>query len=366
MTMIGGLATFLSPIGGTLADRYSRKWLLVLLDLLSGAAVLTLAALFFAFPGRIGLLVAALFVVNIVREICTTFFQPTVMAIVPDLVSPERLPGANAYVDTTNQVIMFVGQGAGGVLFRILGAPMLFLVDGISFVVSGITLMFIRVPSRQATRPGSGSRQSFRDLWRETAVGFRFVLTHPGLRIFLVFAGIYNFFQASNFVLLPFYVKDVLGRDADWYGFMLGGFALGLSLGSVMGGVAGYKGRARFVAMIVCLVLVGMFRGALSLTNRPVLATAFLFAAGLSTGFYGVYITSVLQSAIPADLRGRAIGVITTFRWGVVPLGMGFFGIVAETTGISIPTIFLISGCVIVAVTLLGARQPAFRAFLST
>ena len=47
--------------------------------------------------------------------------------------------------------------------------------------------------------------------------------------------------------------------------------------------------------MIVCLILVRVFRGALSLTNRPVLATAFLFAAGLSTGFYGVYITSVLQ-----------------------------------------------------------------------
>src|SRR6185295_6201898 len=103
----------------------------------------------------------------------------------------------------------------------------------------------------------------------------RFVLTHPGLRIFLVVAGLYNFFQASNFVLLPFYVKDVLGREADWYGFMLGGFALGLALGSVLGGVAGYKGRARFVAMMVCLVLVGVFRGALSLTNRPLLATAF-------------------------------------------------------------------------------------------
>jgi MFS family permease len=185
------------------------------------------------------------------------------------------------------------------------------------------------------------------------------------LRIFLVVAGLYNFFQASNFVLLPFYVKDVLVREADWYGFLLGGFALGLSLGSVLAGVAAYTGRRRFVAMIVCLVLVGVFRGALSLTNRPILATGFLFAAGLTTGFYGVYISSVLQSAIPADLRGRAIGVIRTFRWGVVPLGMGFFGIVAQTTGISIPTIFLTSGCVIVAVTLWGAGRPAFRSFLS-
>lgn len=366
MTMIGGLATFLSPIGGTLADRYSRKWLLVLLDLLSGAAILTLAFLFFAFPGRIPLLVTSLFVVNIIRETCTAFFHPTATAIVPDLVSPERLPGANACLETSDQVIMFVGQGAGGVLFRILGAPMLFLVDGISFVLSGISEMFIRLSSRQPVRPDASPRQSFGEFWRQAAIGFRFVLTHPALRIFLVVAAIYNFFQASNFVLIPFYVKDVLGRGADWYGFMLGGFALGLSLGSILGGMAGYKGRARFLAMTICLVLVGVFRGALSLTNRPVVATALLFAAGLSTGFYGVYITSVLQSAIPADLRGRAIGVITTFRWGVVPLGMGFFGIVAETTGISIPTIFLISGCVIVAVTLWGAGRPAFRAFLST
>ena len=55
MTMVGGLATFLSPIGGTLADRSSRRDLLVRLDLISGAAILALAILFFAFPDEIPL-----------------------------------------------------------------------------------------------------------------------------------------------------------------------------------------------------------------------------------------------------------------------------------------------------------------------
>jgi MFS family permease len=364
MTMIGGLATFLSPIGGTLADRYSRKKLIVILDLLSGAAILTLAGLFFAFPDRIPLLVASLFLVNIIREICHTFFLPTAMAFVPDLISSEKLPAANACIQSSQQVMLFIGQGAGGVLFRILGAPILFLVDGITFVFSGISEMFIRVPD--VKRPARVSlRQSFREFSSETVSGFRFVLTNPGLRIFLILAGIYNFFQASFFVLLPFYVKDILGVNADWYGFMLGGFGLGLFVGSILGGIAGFKGGKRFVVMMICLVLVGVFRGGLSATNQPVIATMLLFAAGFSTGFYGVYITSVLQSGIPANVRGRTFGVIQTFRWGVVPLGMGFFGVVAEVSRISIPLIFFISGCVIVAVTLWAAGRTPFRVLLS-
>ncbi len=364
MTMIGGLATFLSPVGGTLADRYSRRTLLVLLDLLSGAAILALSGLFFAFPDRIPLLIVALFVVNIIREVCSTFFLPTASALVPDIVSPDRLPAANACIQSSHQIIMFIGQGAGGVLFRILGAPILFLVDGITFVISGISEMFIRLPD--VKRPAEISlRQSFRRFGRETVGGFRFVLTNPGLRVFLMLAGIYNFFQASFFVLLPFYVKDILAAKAEWYGFLLAGFALGLFVGSIAGGVAGFKGRTRFLVMMICLVMVGVFRGALSATTDPLIAAVLLSAAGFSTGFYGVYITSVLQSNVPAGTRGRTIGVITTFRWGVVPLGMGFFGFVAELSGLSIPVIFLGSGCVIVGVTLWAAAREPLRTLLS-
>jgi hypothetical protein len=146
---------------------------------------------------------------------------------------------------------------------------------------------------------------------------------------------------------------------------MLGGFGLGLFVGSILGGIAGFTGSKRFVVMMICLVLVGVFRGGLSATTQPIIATILLFAAGLSTGFYAVYITSVLQSGIPSEVRGRTFGVIQTFRWGVVPLGMGFFGIVAEVSGISIPVIFFTSGCVIVAVTLWAAGRRPFRVLLS-
>jgi MFS family permease len=364
MTMIGGLATFLSPIGGTLADRYSRKGLLVVLDFVSGVAILTLAAFFFVLPDRIPVLIAALFLVNIVREICHTFFMPTASALVPDLVSAERLPGANACLQSSQQIVMFVGQGAGGVLFRILGAPVLFLVDGITFLLSGISEMFIQLPEKERSA-AVPLGQSLRQFGRDTIAGFRFVFANPGLRVFMTLAGIYNFFQSSNFVLMPFYVKDVLGAEVDWYGFLLAGFALGLFLGSIVGGIAGFQGRQRLLVMVINLVLVGVFRGALSATSEPIVAALLLAGAGLSTGFYGVYITSVLQSGVPTEVRGRTFGVITTFRWGVVPLGMGFFGFVAEVSGISIPLIFLVSGCVIVAVTLWSASRRSYRALLA-
>jgi len=364
ISMIGGLATFLGPLGGTLADRHSRKRLLVWLDLISGTVILLLAGLFFAFPERIALLIVALFVVNIVRETCSSFFLPTTLAFVPDIVAKDRLPAANSLLQSTYQAILFLGQSLGGVLFRILGAPLLFLVDGISFLLSGISETFIRVPD-QPREPETTTRESFRRFASETAAGFRFVLTQPGLRIFLILAGIYNFFQASFFVLLPFYVKEILGARVDWYGFLLGGFALGLFAGSVLAGIVRLEGRRRFVGMMICLVLVGVFRGGLALILDPFAAFALLCGAGFTTGFYSIYISSVLQSEIPVQMRGRTFDVIQAFRWGVVPLGMGFFGLLADLGGVSIPTIFLTSGGVIVAISLWAASRRPYQLFLS-
>jgi MFS family permease len=363
LMMVGGLAAFVSPIGGTLADRYDRARVLVVLDLVSGTVILSLVAMFLLFPERTPLLIACLFAVQIVRGICDSFFFAAVQALVPDIVSRERLPAANSWLQSTFHLTRLLGFGLGGVLFRILGAPLLFLVDGVTFLLSAVSEAFIRLPPRPE-RPKEPLGKALGRFAGETAEGFRYALGSPGLRVFIVTAAAYNFFQAGFFVLLPFYVSDFLHASVDWYGYIVGALALGIFLGVVGAGFARLEGARRVGVLISCLVLVGLARGGIAFVRDPVAALVLYVIAGLATGFWSVYITAILQGAVPDEVRGRVMGVIQAFRWGLVPVGMGFFGLLADLVGGRLPEIFLACAAILIAVTVWSASRPDWRELL--
>jgi len=181
LMMVGGLATFLSPLGGTLADRYDRARVLVVLDLINGVLILSLVAAFLLFPERTSLLIGWLLAVQVLRGICAAFFHATVQALVPDIVSEDRLTTANSWLQSTFHVAQLVGHGAGGILFRILGAPILFLVDGVSFLLSAVSESFIRLPAGPPRREVSWKEDLGR-FARETLEGLRYTPDLRGVR----------------------------------------------------------------------------------------------------------------------------------------------------------------------------------------
>ncbi len=74
-------------------------------------------------PAEIELLIAALFSASLLLALVGAFFQPAVIAAIPDLAPPERLAAANSWIQRTAQAAVFVGQGIGGVLFRLAADP---------------------------------------------------------------------------------------------------------------------------------------------------------------------------------------------------------------------------------------------------
>jgi MFS family permease len=91
MMMIGAAANFLSPIGGAMADHFSRVRMLVILDLLAGITVTGLAVLFFVQPDSTDLLLGALIAASAVLGLISAVFNPTILALTPDVSPPDRL-----------------------------------------------------------------------------------------------------------------------------------------------------------------------------------------------------------------------------------------------------------------------------------
>lgn len=365
LLMVSALpGALLSPVGGVLADRHSRRFLIILADTVRGLGVLGLAGLMYWRPGDTDLLLTALFAVSIVSGIMGALFQPAITAAIPDLVPRTRVMAANSLNRLSVQVTTFVGQATGGVLFQLFGAPLLFLADGLTYLFSAASESFISIPQEFAEET-RGLGASFSSYLHDIREGFLYVWARKGMRDFLLTAASVNFFLTSVTVLLPFYVETFLGEGADWYGFLLAAFGAGSVGGYLIAGAPWFIRRVRGVALTAFLFGAAATILLTGLTSQRLVALGLLFAMGVFIGAINISLLTLLQLTTPGKMRGRVMGLAISMTSAAIPLGMVFAGAVGDLTGKNVPLIFAVASAAVAALTLLAALRRPFREFLS-
>ena len=354
----------LSPMGGAIADRFSRRMILVISDLTRGLAMLVVAALIYTMADSVSLLLGTLFVVAILTGTVTAFFRPAIAAAIPDLVPKDRVVTANSLGQLSLQLSVFFGQGLGGTLFRLLGAPFLFLINGISFLYASLSESFIQMPEVAPKKKLSMAEQ-WHEFLADLKEGFRYTWDRPGLRELVFISAVINFFTIPAIVLLPFFVEDTLGARVDWYGFILVSFGIGGLLGYLFAGIVRLPGRPRMYLMLTFMVGQSVLYGVLGFIPRPIFVVLLAIAAGFMGGYITVNITTVLQLSTPSEIRGRVFGLLGMVAGGLTPIAMGLSGIIADALDQNIPLIYAVSGGIMVLLSLLVASLPQTRELLA-
>ena len=354
----------LSPMGGAIADRFSRRMILVISDLTRGLAMLVVAALIYTMADSVNLLLGTLFVVAILTGTVTAFFRPAIAAAIPDLVPKDRVVTANSLGQLSLQLSVFFGQGLGGTLFRLLGAPFLFLINGISFLYASFSESLIKMPEIAPKE-----ELSVKEHWQAFVVdlkeGFRYAWNRPGLRELVFISAVINFFTIPAIVLLPFFVEDTLGVRVDWYGFILVSFGLGGLLGYLFAGIVRLPGRSRMYLMLTFMIGQSVLYGVLGFMPRPIFVVILAIVAGFMGGYITVNITTVLQLSTPSEIRGRVFGLLGMVAGGLTPIAMGLSGIIADALDQNIPLIYAVSGGIMVLLSILVALLPQTRDLLA-
>lgn len=356
-------ALVLAPIGGVFADRYSRRRTIILSDLLSGLVVLSLAALAYAMPGATPLLIGWLFVTAISLSVISSFFGPAIAAAIPDLVPNDRLSNAYSLGQLSMQVSVFIGQGIGATLFRILGAPTLFLFNGLSFLFSAGSETFIRIPQRTPERVATW-RERFGTFRADLISGFRYIWSKPGLKSLVLITALGNFFTAPILLLFPFYVRDYLKAPIDWYGWLLAAFGVGSLIGYLLVSLMVLSGSRRMVTLLAVMMIDTVAYAALLLAPNPPVALVIALFGGMTSAFVMVHITALIQLSTPTEFRGRVGSLLTTLTGSVTPIAFGLSGIVADLTKRNIPLIYLTCAAIILGLQLSAAANRHIRAFL--
>ncbi len=309
----------LSPFAGVWVDRLNRKWILVSMDIIRGIAVVFvgIAALF----GWIKLWMV--FAAGIIIGFGAAFFSPAVNSVIPDLVNREKTVSANSLISMTQTGSNIVGSTAGGFLYTVLGAPLLFLINGLSYLFSAFTEIFIQIP--RIHHP-----EEKKHFWQDMKDGLKFAWNIKGLRLLFIAAGFLNFFAFIGFILiLPLFQRNTL-LGPEKYGIVMAGMTTGMFLGMLFTAVIHISPSKRFFFFSASAILMAVFWALFPLWDNVILMIALVFAGGFFNSIVNVLISSIIQLTVPQNMRGKVFGFLNTLSQSLTPIAMAIGGVLGE------------------------------------
>ncbi len=319
----------LAFVSGTIADRYPRRRIMVLSDIVravSWAAIaLILWTLGLSLPlVLIGVGIAAAFL---------ALFYPAERALLPHLIREEEIPTANGILLSTNQIVGFVATSVGGILVAAVGVIPAVLFNSSTFVASAVLLASIALPlhgSLHAPEAPPGRAEPF---WPSVRAGFTYLRSNVGLLQLTVSAAFLNFFLSIVLTFLVVYVVGELGYGSVVYGFVVGSFSIGFAVGAVLvGRTAAVRHMGKVWALTGAasagpIALLVLFPG-------PGVAFGAVFALGALAGFGGVTWLSGAQLIVPREMQGRYFGVDQLGSIAILPLAQILGGVLIAQYGI--------------------------------
>ena len=299
-----------APFLAVLADRHSRKLVMLAAHCICGAALL-LAAL--ATTAGTPLLVYALVVCF---EIAHSPFRPAQAALVPSLArGPEELTAANAVASTIESGGVFAGPALGGLLLAFTSPGVTLAAAGALFLSSSVLIVRIDEPSRADEEPHDEEPVSVRLL-----AGFRTIGQTRRVRLLVGLFAALAFADGVLFVLTVPLAVDVLDTGEAGVGFLNSALGVGGVVGALA--VLALLPRGRLGSlMAVGLLLWGL--PMLLLGGWPTLSSALLLLAlvGAANTLVEVSGLTLLQRAVPDEVLGRVFGVLETVGLGSVGVG---------------------------------------------
>jgi MFS family permease len=341
-----GLVTTLL-IGGVLADRYSRRLLLISSDVARAVLVAGLALVDATGHLHFGVLIA--FVA--LHGLGSGLFQPAFGGILPLLVEEPSLGSANALIGVSRQGALVIGPAAAGLIYGIAGSSTIFAVDAGSFLVSAALLAPAR-PRAFRPAPSEGLR-------RELTSGFRYVIREPWLwRTIGTFTLVLMTAYASVQVLLPKLVEEEWHGGVGSYGLLFTLQGVGMVFGSV---VLGQTSPTRRRGVLIYSLLAGNTAVGVLLGLSPWFWGAALVQVvrGFCVGFAITLWDTMLMQRVPPHMLARVISMDWFGSLGLLPAGLGLWAVLS---GFAAPgTLIAASMAFCTVLYLLGLADPRIR-----
>ncbi|OEF99016.1 hypothetical protein BHF71_10250 [Vulcanibacillus modesticaldus] len=359
---------FVSFFGSVFVDRFDRKKIIVFSDLLSGIAVLIFAIIFSYYPQSVSIFMGYVIIIGVIQG----FFLLAVNASIPNIVNEERVASVNSSIQSLQAVVSIIGPILGATLYNLFNMELILIINGISFLLSGISEIFIVFKRTIEVKQDKLTIKSYFNSLKEA---IEYLKVQKTIKFLLIFVVIINFiYQPLIIMVITFVTYQVLKVTGFQLALIEGASSLGVILGAII--VSSYKSTnsliMKFFKLLFiqsALIVLWAFPKLPVFTNASnwVITVIFIFILMLLAMINLIQFIpaiSYFQLQIPENLRGRVQGIANTAVMTSAPLGIWAYGLLLHNVNwVYLP---IISGIILGIVAYIGSRHRHFKDFVNT
>ena len=335
-TLLGMIPmVLLSPFAGPLVDRWDKKRLLILTDI-----IVALFAMVLVVVGTISdtFPLWLVFVSLFIRAIAQTFQMPTIQSILPTMVPEEELTRINGQLGMVQSANFIIAPAIGAFLFTVIPINWLILLDVLGAVFGVGLLVFVTIPKVI-------SQGETIHLLTDTKFGVKKLYENKGLWHIMLNGAVFTLLFMPAASLYPLMTMGYFGQNVGQAGFVEVVYSVGMLAGGAVIGFFG-KWKDRMKPIFMAYVVVGTTIGASGLL--PGTTQGFFYflllnaGAGFATPYFNTLLMAIIQQSYEPNVLGRVLGVFNSLMTLPGPIGLIFAGPLTDKIGVE--KMFLIAG----------------------
>lgn len=314
----------LSLLGGAIADRFNRRWLL----LGTQTVYMCTAALLGILTTLHVITVWQIIVLALINGTFSSVGFPAWQAFIGDLVPANELRQGIALNSMQFNLSRVVGPAIGGISIGIFGIAGSYYLNAVSYIAVILPLLLIRpVISKRLHAP--------RTIWRGLSEGVTYVIHQPLLQIILLLQFAMSFLVFPYTTLLPIFARDIFHVGATGLGVMNALSGIGAMIGTLLFVLASTRLKRGGRLLIILCIAAGLTSLFFAYAPNVRIALLLLVVMGSCTVVSMTVTNTALQAMAPEEIRGRVISIYVMITFGLAPLGSLVAGWVAQSIGAS-------------------------------
>lgn len=327
---------------GVYIDRFDRKKIMIISDLLIAAASLSLSISGFFGEISIPLIMIVLFI----RSVGTAFHVPSLQAITPLIVSKDELPKYSGYSQTLQSISLLLSPVLASFFFSIWSLQAIVMLDVLGAIIGVFTLCIVTIPKIKIDFENTKI-----DIALEMKEGIA-TLKKNRLFNFMLLGAAFSIVYIPIFVLYPMMTLSYFGKNQWYAGAIEVVFAIGMLIGSLVLGATG-GGKRKIVTIAFFCFIIGISLSISGILGKNMFIGFALCSTllGFATPFYQGLQIVVFQQKIQEKYLGRVMSLSGSLMTIGTPIGIGLSGIISDKIGVE--NFFLYSGILIIFISIL-------------
>lgn len=341
----------LGPAIGVLVDRYNRKTIMIIADLIIAiaGAVLAFIALYMEIP------IWMIMVVLFIRSVGTAFHSPALSAVTPLLVPEDQLTKCAGYSQSLQSISYIISPAAAAFLYSIWELNAIIAIDVFGAIVAIIALALIEIPKLDVEK-----QELSLSFIKEMKDGFYILKENKGLFALLLIGTLYMLVYMPINALYPLISMEYFKGTPMHVSITEIAYASGMLIGSMLLGLFGsYKKRIILITASIFMMGASLTISGLLPTSGFVIFVVCCAIMGFSVPFYSGVQTALFQEKIKPEYLGRVFSLTGSIMSLAMPVGLILSGIFADRIGVN--NWFLISGILIVGIAIVCPLIPAVK-----